>query len=230
MYFQISVYKEQIKKTDANNIILEEKLNNLISEQLNRRSVSSKTVSDTSNKIMNINTNNNTNNISEADTPSTSTPNSKANYSNETNKKSNKFSDKKNNNKDINQNIKKMNINLIDLINDINRLLEEYDSILNKASNIMQSNMITNFSNMNILKDYDKIDNLYKLFLENRDKILIKILKLIENNEQNQIKLSKDLNNTSNQKYYSSSNGKNSGKFDSKIMVNKKNLFNKTYK
>ena len=230
LYFQISVYKEQIKKTDANNIILEEKLNNLISEQLNRRSVSSKTVSDTSNKIMNINTNNNTNNISEADTPSTSTPNSKANYSNETNKKSNKFSDKKNNNKDINQNIKKMNINLIDLINDINKLLEEYDSILNKASDIMQSNMITNFSNMNILKDYDKIDNLYKLFLENRDKILIKILKLIENNEQNQIKLSKDLNNTSNQKYYSSSNGKNSGKFDSKIMVNKKNLFNKTYK
>ena len=230
LYFQISVYKEQIKKTDANNIILEEKLNNLISEQLNRRSVSSKTVSDTSNKIMNINTNTNTNNISDADTPSTSTPNSKTNYSNETNKKSNKFSDKKNNNKDINQNIKKMNINLIDLINDINRLLEEYDSILNKASNIMQSNMITNFSNMNILKDYDKIDNLYKLFLENRDKILIKILKLIENNEQNQIKLSKDLNNTSNQKYYSSSNGKNSGKFDSKIMVNKKNLFNKTYK
>ena len=232
LYFQISVYKEQIKKTDANNIILEEKLNNLISEQLNRRSISTKTVSglNNNNKIMNINTNTNTNNSNEVDTPSSSTPNSKTNYSNESNKKSNKLSDKNNNNKDINQNIKKMNINLIDLLNDINKLLEEYDSILNNLSNLMQKDMITILANMNILKDYDKIDNLYKLFLENRDKILIKILKLIENNEQNQIKSTKNINNTSNKKYYSSSNGKIGEKTDNKIMVNKKNLFNKTYK
>ena len=109
-------------------------------------------------------------------------------------------------------------------------------------SEVIQNGIITNFNSINILKDYDRIDDLYKLFLGNRDKLLIKIVKLIENNEKNQMRSSKDNNIPYNQKYsYSSSKNdnkkeikednnlisKSGDKNDSKILVNKKNLYNK---
>ena len=259
LYYQINVYKNQIKKIDANNMILEEKLKSLISDKLNKRSssVTKRAAPINHSKTINMNTNININNFTSDYSPSPSTPEIKTTDSNESSNKN--LSDKSTNNstntnnnmnnfnnkkygKDMNQNIKKVNLNLISLFKDINRLLGEYESNLNYMSEVIQNEIITNFNSMNILKDYDRIDDLYKLFLGNRDKLLIKIVKLIENNEKSQMRKSKDNNIPYNQKYsYSSSKNdnkkdikennnlisKSGDKNDSKILVNKKNLYNK---
>ena len=259
LYYQINVYKNQIKKIDANNIILEEKLKSLISDKLNKRpsSVSKRAAPVTHAKTINMN--NNINNFNPDYTPSPSTPAVKATNSSESsNKNSSNISTNNSNNtnnnininninnkkygKDMNQNIKNLNSDLINLFKDINKLLGEYETNLNYMSEVIQNEIIANFNSMNILKDYDRIDHLYKLFLGNRDKILIKIVKLIDNNEKNQMRKSKENNIPYNQKYSYSNNkndnkkdnkednnlfSKSGDKSDSKILVNKKNLNNK---
>ena len=93
---------------------------------------------------------------------------------------------------------------------------------------------------MNILSDFDKIDNNYKFFLGNRDKILVKIVKLIEINERIHAQSLKDKNNNYLKKYGSSFIDRKSSKkynkdslikidekIENKILVNKKNVSNK---
>ena len=239
LFYQISVYKNQIKKIDSNNIILEEKLKSIISEKLRNRSSSvgnNKIFSDTNSKTINMNTNININNFN-AFSPSSNT-NSKStnNNSNETNKNPYYLSYQKYN-KDMNQKIKQMNLDFINLLKEMNKILVDYDIELNKINDIIKADIITNFNNMNILNDYDRIGDLYKIFLESSDKILIKIVKLIENNEKKQIR------NFSNYKYESPFINRNDNKKDNKednamdkieekgrnkiILVNKKNLSNK---
>ena len=201
LFHQISIYKNQIKKLDDNNIILEEKLRSLITEKLksNKRSssVSNKVIStsNSNSKTMNMYTNNiNINNFSPENISSPSTAFSKSNNSNSepntsnTNNSSNIIENKASNNNDIIQNIKKLNLNLIDILKELNKILGIYDGLLNKVNGGGQTSIINNFNNMNILKDYDKIDSLYKTFLGNRDRILVKIVRVIENNEINQRK------------------------------------------
>jgi len=247
--YQISIYKNQNKKIDANNIKLEEKLNEIIMNKLNKRSssVSKRIISDTNNKTINMNTNININNFNGANP---STPIKKTDNNNEINNNSNNPSNKDNNNnpsnKDNNNNannndkiqeIKKINLNLINSLKELNKMLEILDITLNDDN---QKKTITNFNNMNILGDFDKIDSFYKSFLGNRDKILIKIVKLIEINERIHAQNLKDKNNNYPRKYGASSIDKKSSKKinkeflikvdeknENKILVNKKNLSNK---
>ena len=251
LLYQINVYKNQIKKIDSNNIILEEKLRSLITEKLNKRSssVCKKSLPLTHNKTINMNTNININNYTSTPEYSTSTPATKSTNTNESNNNSNTNNnnnndiniDNNNNNKDMNQNIKNINLNLINLLKEINKLLGEYETNLNKMSEKSQNEIIAKFNSMNILKDYDRIDDFYKLFLGNRDKLLVKIVRLIDNNENKQMRKTKDYNIGYNPKYYSNNKNdkkkdnkednnslyKTGDKSDIKILVNKKNLFNK---
>ena len=212
---QIDVYKNQIKKVDRNNKMLEEKLNNIILDKLHKRSSSV------------------TNNINSI---SPSTPLSH-NYENinfhETN--TNKFS-YKNHNKEysLTQNIKRLNTNLINIVKDINEKLCTYDSSLNKPNDDdSQINAIKNLHKTNIIADFSKIDDLYKNFLSNRDKVLIKIYKLISDNTTINSQTIKKFESPSN-KVYSNSDHKDHNevaksfinkadeKADSKIKVHKK--------
>ena len=194
LFHQISIYKKQIKKLDDNNIILEEKLRSLINEKLksNKRSssVSNRVISASNSSSKTVNMNINTNNLNFEYSPSSSTVNSKTNNSNSESISNTTINIdyKTYNNNDIIQNIKKLNIKLIEILKELNKILGVYDGFLNKNSGGGQTSIISNFNNMNILKDYDKIDSLYKDFLNNRDKILVKIVRVIENNEINQRK------------------------------------------
>ena len=194
LFHQINIYKKQIKKLDDNNIILEEKLRSLINEKLksNKRSssVSNRVISASNSSSKTVNMNINTNNLNFEYSPSSSTVNSKINNSNSESISNTTINIdyKTYNNNDIIQNIKKLNIKLIEILKELNKILGVYDGLLNKNNGGGQTSIISNFNNMNILKDYDKIDSLYKTFLSNRDKILVKIVRVIENNEINQRK------------------------------------------
>ena len=194
LFHQINIYKKQIKKLDDNNIILEEKLRSLINEKLksNKRSssVSNRVISASNSSSKTVNMNINTNNLNFEYSPSSSTAISKTNNSNSESISNTTINIdyKTYNNNDIIQNIKKLNIKLIEILKELNKILGVYDGLLNKNNGGGQTSIISNFNNMNILKDYDKIDSLYKTFLSNRDKILVKIVRVIENNEINQRK------------------------------------------
>ena len=194
LFHQINIYKKQIKKLDDNNIILEEKLRSLINEKLksNKRSssVSNRVISASNSSSKTVNMNINTNNLNFEHSPSSSTAISKTNNSNSESISNTTINIdyKTYNNNDIIQNIKKLNIKLIEILKELNKILGVYDGLLNKNNGGGQTSIISNFNNMNILKDYDKIDSLYKTFLSNRDKILVKIVRVIENNEINQRK------------------------------------------
>ena len=194
LFHQINIYKKQIKKLDDNNIILEEKLRSLINEKLksNKRSssVSNRVISASNSSSKTVNMNINTNNLNFEYSPSSSTVNSKTNNSNSESISNTTINIdyKTYNNNDIIQNIKKLNIKLIEILKELNKILGVYDGLLNKNNGGGQTSIISNFNNMNILKDYDKIDSSYKTFLSNRDKILVKIVRVIENNEINQRK------------------------------------------
>ena len=79
---------------------------------------------------------------------------------------------------------RKLNLNLINLLKDINKILGVYDLSLNKANvEDTQINTITNLNNMiesSILIDNDKMNKFNKSFLGNMDKILKKIDNVIK--------------------------------------------------
>ena len=242
--YQISIYKNQIKKIDAQNIKLEEKLNEIITNKLNKRprSVANRIISDTNNKTINMNTNININNFNSGSpsTPNINTINNNTNNELNNNTNNNNLNNNKDYNSDKIQDIKNLNINLINSLKELNKILEIFDIFLNKINDDNQKKIINNFNNMNILSDFDKIDNNYKSFLGNRDKILIKIVKLIEINERIHAQSLKDKNNNYPRKYGSSfidrKNSKKNNKdllikidekMENKIRVNKKNLSNK---
>jgi hypothetical protein len=211
---QIDVYKNQIKKVDKNNKVLEEKLNNILLEKLHKRSSSAT-------------------NIINSISPSTPLSHNFENIN--FHESANKFS-YKNNNKEyvLTQNIKRLNTNLINIVKDINEKLCTYDSSLNRPNDDdSQINAIKNLHKTNIIADFSKIDDLYKNFLSNRDKVLIKIYKLISDNTTINSQTIKKFESPSN-KVYSNSDHKNHNevaksfinkpddKADSKIKVHKK--------
>ena len=206
LYYQLSVYKNQIKKIDANNLILEEKLNNLILDKLNKKtsSVSSGKVIPESNGTINMNNNININNFNGI---YSSIPSSEINFR-ESIKSENIGIYKKNNKEEIIQQNRKMNVNLINLLKESNKILGVIDLSLNKINiDDTQTNIIINLNNMidfNILIDPDKMDNFYCNYLGNMDKILKKIDKLIENYKKSQIKKIRENSNNSSKRLSSS--------------------------
>ena len=77
-----------------------------------------------------------------------------------------------------------MNLSLINLLKEINKILSVYDLSLNKLNiEDSQINTITNLNNMiesSILINYDKMNAFQKSFLGNMDKILNKIDNVIK--------------------------------------------------
>ena len=186
---QITLLKNHIKKIDANNLILEEKLNNIILEKTNRRTPSSsannKFNSEINANTINMNNNININNYNGIYTHIQSSDNifkesikNEIIYNNKKNKKASHF--------------RKLNISLIKLLKEINKILGVYDLSLNKINNDdTQTNIIINLNNMidlNVLIDEEKMDNFNKNFLGNMDKILKKIDKVVDFNKKNSIK------------------------------------------
>ena len=202
LYYQLSLYKNHIKKLDTNNIILEEKLNNFILEKLNKRSssVNNRIIGELENKTINMNNNININNFNGI-IPSTPPNLDVINFNENVRKKINKEDSA----------VRKLNINLINLLKEINKILGVYDLSLNKINiEETQTNVVTNLNNMidyNILNDPDKMDNFHKSILGNMDKILSKIDKLIDNYKKNITKKTKEFNNNNvNTKRIGSSN------------------------
>jgi hypothetical protein len=95
--------------------------------------------------------------------------------------------------------IKKLNLNLINLLKEINKILLVYDLSLSKIIiDERKINVITNLNNMidyNILNNDDKMEKFHKTFLGNMDKILNKLDILIDKNKKNLTKKQKDSNN-----------------------------------
>ena len=189
---QITLFKNHIKKIDTNNLILEEKLNNIILDKINKRTPSSsannKVNSEINTNTINMNNNININNYNGIHTHIQSSDNIfKESIKNEI-----IYNNKKNNKNEKASHFRKLNISLIKLLKEINKILGVYDLSLNKINNDdTQTNIIINLNNMidlNILIDEEKMDNFYKNLLGNMDKILKKIDKLIDINKKNNLK------------------------------------------
>ena len=242
LYYQLGLYKNYIKKIDNNNIALEEQLNNIILEKISKRpeSVKNKFLANINKQTINMNNNININNIN-----GIYNSNSGHIIFNESNKDINFINYKKINKDETSMQFRKLNLSLINLLKEINKILSVYDITLNKANiEDSQTNIITNLNNMiesSILINNDKMNKFHKSFLGNMDKILNKIdniIKLSKNNilikkkeninfqrcsspiiKQNS---AKEINN-----YTTTFTPKSSEKINSnKIIVHRKNLTN----
>ena len=242
LYYQLGLYKNYIKKIDNNNIALEEQLNNIILEKISKRpeSVKNKFLANINKQTINMNNNININNIN-----GIYNSNSGHIIFNESNKDINFINYKKINKDETSMQFRKLNLGLINLLKEINKILCVYDITLNKANiEDSQTNIITNLSNMiesSILINNDKMNKFHKSFLGNMDKILNKIdniLKLSKNNilikkKENinfqrcsspiiKQKSAKEINNYTTTFTPKSSEKRNSNK----IIVHRKNLTN----
>ena len=196
LYYQLGLYKSYIKKIDNNNMALEEQLNNIILEKINKRpiSVKNKFFSNVNNQTINMNNNININNIN-------GVYNSNAEHIiiNKPYQENNSINYKKANKDEISMQFRKLNLSLINLLKEINKILGVYDLSLNKLNlEESQINTIKNLNNMiesSILIDNDKMNTFQKTFLGNMDKILNKIdnmIKAYKNN--NSIKKKENVN------------------------------------
>ena len=182
LYYQLGLYKNYIKKIDNNNIALEEQLNNIILEKINKRpiSVKNKFFSSFNNQTINMNNNININNINRV-----YNSNSEHIIINKPFQEiSNSINYKKANKDEISIQFRRLNLSLINLLKEINKILSVYDLSLNKLNiEDSQINTITNLNNMiesSILINYDKMNAFQKSFLGNMDKILNKIDNVIK--------------------------------------------------
>ena len=182
LYYQLGLYKNYIKKIDNNNIALEEQLNNIILEKINKRpiSVKNKFFSSFNNQTINMNNNININNINRV-----YNSNSEHIIINKPFQEiSNSINYKKANKDEISIQFRRLNLSLINLLKEINKILSVYDLSLNKLNiEDSQINTITNLNNMiesSILINYDKMNAFQKSFLGNMDKILNKINNVIK--------------------------------------------------
>jgi hypothetical protein len=242
LYYQLGLYKNYIKKIDNNNIALEEQLNNIILEKISKRpeSVKNKFLANINKQTINMNNNININNIN-----GIYNSNSGHIIFNESNKDINFINYKKINKDETSMQFRKLNLGLINLLKDINKILCVYDITLNKANiEDSQTNIITNLSNMiesSILINNDKMNKFHKSFLGNMDKILNKIDNIIKLSKNNILikkkeninfqrcsspiikqKSAKEINN-----YTTTFTPKSSEKINSnKIIVHRKNLTN----
>ena len=242
LYYQLGLYKNYIKKIDNNNIALEEQLNNIILEKISKRpeSVKNKFLANINKQTINMNNNININNIN-----GIYNSNSGHIIINESNKDINFINYKKINKDETSMQFRKLNLSLINLLKEINKILSVYDITLNKANiEDSQTNIITNLSNMiesSILINNDKMNKFHKSFLGNMDKILNKIDNIIKLSKNNILikkkeninfqrcsspiikqKSAKEINN-----YTTTFTPKSSEKINSnKIIVHRKNLTN----
>ena len=242
LYYQLGLYKNYIKKIDNNNIALEEQLNNIILEKISKRpeSVKNKFLANINKQTINMNNNININNIN-----GIYNSNSGHIIFNESNKDINFINYKKINKDETSMQFRKLNLSLINLLKEINKILCVYDITLNKANiEDSQTNIITNLSNMiesSILINNDKMNKFHKSFLGNMDKILNKIDNIIKLSKNNILikkkeninfqrcsspiikqKSAKEINN-----YTTTFTPKSSEKINSnKIIVHRKNLTN----
>ena len=242
LYYQLGLYKNYIKKIDNNNIALEEQLNNIILEKISKRpeSVKNKFLANINKQTINMNNNININNIN-----GIYNSNSGHIIFNESNKDINFINYKKINKDETSMQFRKLNLSLINLLKEINKILSVYDITLNKANiEDSQTNIITNLSNMiesSILINNDKMNKFHKSFLGNMDKILNKIDNIIKLSKNNILikkkeninfqrcsspiikqKSAKEINN-----YTTTFTPKSSEKINSnKIIVHRKNLTN----
>ena len=181
LYYQLGLYKNYIKRINNNNIALEEQLNNIILEKISKRpiSVKNKFFSNINNQTINMNNNININNIN-----GIYNQNQEHIIINEPYKDTNCLNYKKINKDETSMQFRKLNLNLINLLKEINKILGVYDISLNKVNlEEGQINSITNLNNMiesSLLIDIDKMNKLEKSFLGNMDKILNKIDNLIK--------------------------------------------------
>ena len=199
LYYQLGLYKNYIKKIDNNNIALEEQLNNIILEKINKRpiSVKNKFFSSFNNQTINMNNNININNINRV-----YNSNSEHIIINKPFQEiSNSINYKKANKDEISIQFRRLNLSLINLLKEINKILSVYDLSLNKLNiEDSQINTITNLNNMiesSILINYDKMNAFQKSFLGNMDKILNKIdnmIKAYKNNNSDKKKENTNLN------------------------------------
>ena len=199
LYYQLGLYKNYIKKIDNNNIALEEQLNNIILEKINKRpiSVKNKFFSSFNNQTINMNNNININNINRV-----YNSNSEHIIINKPFQEiSNSINYKKANKDEISIQFRRLNLSLINLLKEINKILSVYDLSLNKLNiEDSQINTITNLNNMiesSILINYDKMNAFQKSFLGNMDKILNKIdniIKAYKNNNSAKKKENTNLN------------------------------------
>ena len=197
LYYQLGLYKSYIKKIDNNNMALEEQLNNIILEKINKRpiSVKNKFFSNVNNQTINMNNNININNIN-------GVYNSNAEHIiiNKPYQENNSINYKKANKDEISMQFRKLNLSLINLLKEINKILGVYDLSLNKLNlEESQINTIKNLNNMiesSILIDNDKMNTFQKTFLGNMDKILNKIDNMIKayKNNNNSIKKKENVN------------------------------------
>ena len=197
LYYQLGLYKSYIKKIDNNNMALEEQLNNIILEKINKRpiSVKNKFFSNVNNQTINMNNNININNIN-------GVYNSNAEHIiiNKPYQENNSINYKKANKDEISMQFRKLNLSLINLLKEINKILGVYDLYLNKLNlEESQINTIKNLNNMiesSILIDNDKMNTFQKTFLGNMDKILNKIDNMIKayKNNNNSIKKKENVN------------------------------------
>ena len=242
LYYQLGLYKNYIKKIDNNNIALEEQLNNIILEKISKRpeSVKNKFLANINKQTINMNNNININNIN-----GIYNSNSGHIIFNESNKDINFINYKKINKDETSMQFRKLNLSLINLLKEINKILCVYDITLNKANiEDSQTNIIINLSNMiesSILINNDKMNKFHKSFLGNMDKILNKIDNIIKLSKNNILikkkeninfqrcsspiikqKSAKEINN-----YTTTFTPKSSEKINSnKIIVHRKNLTN----
>ena len=205
LYYQLGLYKNYIKRINNNNIALEEQLNNIILEKISKRpiAVKNKFFSNINNQTINMNNNININNIN-----GIFNPNQEHIIINEPYKETNCLNYKKINKDETSMQFRKLNLSLINLLKEINKILGVYDISLNKANlEERQINYITNLNNMiesSLLIDSDKMNKFEKSFLGNMDKILNKIDNLIKAYKNNNIIKRKETSNINSPKRCSS--------------------------
>ena len=151
LYYQLGLYKKYIKRIDNNNLALEEQLNNIILEKISKRpiSVKNKFFSQINGQTINMNNNININNFNEiynqnSNTNTNTNANSEHIIINEPYKENNFINYKKVNKGEANIQFRKLNLSLINLLKEINKILQVYDLSLKKNKIRRQSNRYHN--------------------------------------------------------------------------------------
>ena len=201
---KLAAYQKQLIKIESNNEILEEKMNKIIIEKTNKSinsstSVRSSFIENNFNKQI-LDNSINRHNESNIDSFNMTQPLPQryiAPSEQSKNMNMNKLNEKYNLSK-------KLNMNLLDLLKEINNLLCFYDSFLNKENGINKNknlgnnikNLI-NFMDINALIDENKTKNFYNEFMRNAGIVFNKMEEFIKgiNNKTNKNSINNNIKN-----------------------------------
>ena len=169
---RLSLYKNKIRKIEADNKALQNKLRLYFYEKENRSNYSTNITNEKNNILNNININTNSN------------INNNTNKDNNTNNNQEEF--KINNEKYLL--IKRLNMSLVYLLKDINKNICKYDFSLNKIINEIQENNyeiedLDENIETNILIDKNNCKTLCKNFLFNMDVVNNKIIDILKHKD-----------------------------------------------